>query len=115
MIDIFYGDDEESHNGFQAWRQMNVDGFHMTEKTAGQFIVHYAQDKRENSAGRGCNHQGVSGNEYRDDKDGCYTTVRKVCSNSLAELIAWAREKDGYSTRNCKHCDTKRFPFPPGH
>jgi hypothetical protein len=114
MISIFHGNDEETHNDFQTWRQAHVDGFHMTEKTIGQFVIHYAQDKRENAVGRGCNHQGCSFIEYGEDKNGCYTTARKVCSNSFTELVAWAKEK-GYSTRNCKHCDTKRFPFPPGH
>ncbi len=111
MINIFHGNDEETHQKFQAWRKANVDGFHMTESTVGIFTIHYTQDKRKNSAGRGCMHQGGSDNEYLEDKDGCYTTARKVCSNSLAELIAWATE-NGFTTKNCKHCDTKRFPFP---
>jgi hypothetical protein len=114
MIPEFHGNDEISHNNFQAWRQANVDGFHMTESSPRQFVIHYAQDKRENSAGRGCGHQGGSGNEYGEDKNGCYTTAKKVCSNSFAELIAWAKANNS-TTRNCKHCDTKRFPFPPGH
>jgi len=49
--------------------------------------------------------------EYLEDKGGCYTTARKVCSNNLAELIAWATEH-GFTTKNCKHCDKTRFPFP---
>jgi hypothetical protein len=106
--EIFHGNDEQTHKKFQAWRKVNVDGFYMTESAAGQFTIHYAQDKRENSAGRGCRHQGVSDNEYMED--GCYTKARKVCSNSLAELIAWATER-GFTTKNCKHCDTKQFPF----
>jgi hypothetical protein len=114
MICIFHGNDKEIHNDFQAWRQANVDGFHMTEKAAGQFVIHYAQDKRENSEGRGCYHQGGSGNKFSEDKVSCYTKARKVCSNSFPALIAWAKEK-GYSTRNCKHCDTKPFAFPTGH
>jgi hypothetical protein len=109
--EIFHGNDEETHNKFQAWRKANVDGFFMTEGAVGQFTIHYAQDQRENSEGRGCRHQGVSDNAYLEDKDGCYTRARKVCSNSLAELIAWAKEK-GFTTRYCKHCDTKQFPFP---
>ena len=32
--------------------------------------------------------------EYLEDKGGCYTTARKVCSNNLAELIAWATEQE---------------------
>jgi hypothetical protein len=112
MISVFHCDDEETHQKFQVWRKANVDGFHMTENAAGQFTVHYTQDNRENSAGRGCMHQGGSDVEYLEDKNGCYTTARKVCSNSLAELVAWAIEK-GFTTKNCKHCDTKPFPFPP--
>jgi hypothetical protein len=114
MICIFHGNDKEIHIDFQAWRQANVDGFHMTEKAAGHFLIHYAQDKRQNAEGRGCYHQGGSGNRFAEDKGGCYTKARKVCSNSFPALIAWAKEK-GYSTRNSKHCDTKRFPFPLGH
>jgi hypothetical protein len=114
MIYIFHGNDEVTHNAFQAWRKLNVDGFHMTEKARGQFVIHYAQDKRENSKGRGCVHQGCSFIEYLEDKNACYTAAMKVCSNSFPALIAWASEK-GVTTRNCKHCDTKRFPFPPGH
>lgn len=110
MISIFHGDNEETHRNFQVWRKTNVDGFHMTESAAGQFTIHYAQDKRENSAGRGCMHQGGSDIEYREDKGGCYTAARKVCSNNLAELKAWAKER-GFTFKNCKHCDTKRFPF----
>lgn len=111
MISVFHGNDEETHKRFQAWRKAHVDGFHMTESATGQFTIHYTQDKRENSAGRGCMHQGVSDIEYLEDRDSCYTTARKVCSNSLAELVAWATER-GFTTKNCKHCDTKRFPFP---
>lgn len=111
MIRIFHGKDEESHKNFQAWRRANVDGFHMTESAAGQFTIHYTQDKRENSVGRGCTHQGGSNNKYLEDQNSCYTTTRKVCSPSLAELIAWAINSS-LTTKNCKHCDTKRFPFP---
>lgn len=111
MIREFHGENKKTHEQFQAWRRANVDGFHMTEGAAGQFTIHYTQDKRENPNERGCIHQGGSGNKYREDKDGCYTRARKVCSNNLAELMAWARER-GFTTKNCKHCDTKRFPFP---
>jgi hypothetical protein len=111
MISIFHGNDEITHEKFQRWRKTNIDGFHMTEGPARKFTIHYAQDKRENSTGRGCMHQGVSDIAYIEDKDSCYTRARKVCSNSLAELLAWAK-KQGFTTKNCKHCDTKRFPFP---
>jgi hypothetical protein len=111
MISVFHGDNAEAHENFQAWRKAHVDGFHMTENAPGQFTIHYTQDKRENSHGRGCMHQGVSDNRYREDKDGCYTTARKVCSDSLDELIAWATA-NGFATKSCKHCDTNRFPFP---
>ena len=110
MVSIFHGDDADTHRAFQAWRHANVDGFDMTEGPAGTFTIHYAQDMRENPEGRGCWHQGGSGNDYRADKDGCYTTARKVCSNSLAELIAWA-EQGGFKTKKCGHCNTKKFPF----
>lgn len=113
MISVFHGDDGTTHQDFQTWRQVNVDGYHMTEGPPGLFTIHYTQDKRENSLGRGCSHQGGSGNEYREDKNGCYTTARKVCSNSLGELVAWAKD-NGFETKSCKHCDTRRFPFPKG-
>ena len=111
MISVFHGDNAGTHDAFQSWRRANPDGFHMTESAAGRFTIHYAQDRRENSAGRGCLHQGCNDNEYRADKGGCYTAARKVCSNSLAELVAWATER-GYSATSCKHCDTTQFPFP---
>ncbi len=110
MVSIFHGDDAETHRAFQAWRRANVDGFDMTEGSAGKFTIHYAQDTRENSEGRGCWHQGGSGNDYGSDKDGCYTTARKVCSNSLTDLIDWAKQ-GGFETKNCAHCNTKKFPF----
>ncbi|OYV66381.1 MAG: hypothetical protein B7Z74_11220 [Deltaproteobacteria bacterium 21-66-5] len=88
----FYGDDRKTHEAFQEWRRSNVDGFHMTEGAAGQFTIHYTQDQRENAARRGCSHQGGSDNEYLQDKDSCYTTAKKVCSNDLADLIAWAKD-----------------------
>lgn len=111
MVQIFHGDDENTHNEFQEWRKANVDGFHMTESLPGVFTIHYTQDKRENSEGRGCMHQGCSDIQYLEDKNACYTRARKVCSNSLAELTAWATGK-GFTTKCCKHCDTSRFPFP---
>lgn len=111
MISIFQGGDAETHQRFQDWRKANADGFHMTEGASGQFTIHYTQDKRENAAGRGCIHQGGSDVGYLEDKDSCYTIARKVCSNSLADLMAWAAVH-GFSTKNCKHCDTARFPFP---
>lgn len=111
MVDIFHGNDPQTHERFQEWRRANVDGFHMTEAAAGQFTIHYTQDKRDNAAERGCIHQGGSSNKYGEDKLACYTTARKVCSNSFAELIVWAR-KYGFNTKKCKHCDSTQFPFP---
>jgi hypothetical protein len=86
MISIFHGDDKETHNKYQVWRKANVDGYLMTESATGRFTIHYAQDRRENLAGRGCMHNGGSDNAYMEDKDSCYTAARKVCSNNLAEL-----------------------------
>lgn len=110
MVSEFHGADEASHEAFQAWRRANPDGFHMTEKGAGTFVVHYTQDKRENSSGRGCIHQGTSGVRYLEDKGGCYTMARKVCSRDLGSLLSWA-DQNGFVARRCKHCDTRRFPF----
>lgn len=111
MVDIFHGDNEETHDAFQRWRQRNPDGFHMTEKSGGEFVIHYAQDARENAEGRGCMHQGVSTMGYLEDKNSCYTKARKVCSNDLDELLNWA-DNEGVRTRNCSHCETGTFPFP---
>lgn len=111
MVSVFHGNSEATHRSFQAWRKNNTNGFHMTEGTTGQFTIHYTQDKRENAARRGCIHQGTSDIEYLEDKGSCYTTARKVCSNDLAELIAWAAER-GFTTTSCKHCDTAQFHFP---
>jgi hypothetical protein len=112
MISEFHGNDEKTHDAFQAWRRSHVNGFHMTESATGLFTIHWAQDRRETSTGRGCMHQGGSTVQYREDKNGCYTAARKICSEDLAEMIAWARDHN-YRTKNCKHCDTPRFPFPP--
>jgi hypothetical protein len=111
MISVFHGNDAQTHDAFQTWRRAHVDGFHMTESEPGRFIIHYTQDRRENPDGRGCIHQGGSDNDYREDKGSCYTVARKVCSDSLAELMGWVGEH-GYTATSCKHCDTKRFPFP---
>ena len=111
MIEIFHGDNEQTHQAFQSWRQGHVDGFHMTEGASGVFTIHWTQDKRENLAGRGCHHQGESGNKYLEDKYGCYTTARKICSESYSDLLEWAKEHKA-RTKNCGHCDSKRFPFP---
>lgn len=108
---IFHGDDATTHDQFQSWRRTHVDGFHMTEGSLGVFTIHYTQDKRENAAGRGCIHQGTSEFRYHEDKNGCYTSARKVCSTSYPELLSWTAD-NGFVTKNCKHCDTRRFPFP---
>ena len=99
VISIFHGNDEKSHDSYQDWRSALPDGFNLTEKAHGSFVAHRMQDKRENLEGRGCHHQG-----------GCYTTARKVCSASLAELLEWVKVNK-FEVRTCKHCDTKRFPF----
>ncbi len=111
MISVFLGQDKQTHRKFQAWRKANANGFHMTENVAGRFTIHYTQVKRENHDGRGCMHQGTSDIEYLDDMDGCYTSTRKVCSLNFPDLIAWAGAH-GFTTKNCKHCDSTRFPFP---
>lgn len=111
VIATFHGTDEKKHEAFQVWRREHPNGFHMTESAAGRFTIHWAQDKRENAIGRGCTHQGVSTIRYREDKDGCYTTARKVCAESLADLLAWADARK-LKTKSCGHCDTNRHPFP---
>src|SRR5438105_3585904 len=110
MPSVFHDSDERTHESFQAWRRDNPVGFHMTEGPIGVFTIHWTQDKRENVAGRGCHHQGGSSNRYHEDKGGCYTTARKVCSTSLAELAAWAAANFA-ATKLCAHCNTKKFPF----
>jgi hypothetical protein len=111
VIQIFHGNNKITHDGFQSWRQSNPDGFNLTEGPKGQFRMHWALDKRESSLGRGCGHQGGSGNEFGADKGGCYTTARKVCSNSAGELRDWAKANNAI-VRSCSHCDTSRFPIP---
>ena len=111
MITAFHGTNAETHDAFQAWRQANPDGFHMTEKAQRTFLIHWTHDKRENAQGRGCQHQGVSSIRYLEDKDSCYTTARKICSESFAELLEWA-SKNLSTTKACSHCATRRFPFP---
>ena len=62
LIEIYHGNDEAMHNAFQTWRRLNPDGFDLTEGPVCQFRLHWAQDKRDNSQGRGCIHQGGSSN-----------------------------------------------------
>lgn len=111
MIEIFHGTNAESHNAFQAWRRAHPDGFNLTEKSRGHFVAHWSQDKRENAVGRGCHHQGGSENGFLEDKGGCYTTARKVCSESFSELLAWA-SRQGATVKTCSRCDSRKFPFP---
>lgn len=113
MITVFHGSDAATHDAYQTWRQSHVNGFNMTEGSKGVFTIHWTQDKRENSQGRGCHHQGGSGNRYREDKGGCYTAARKVCSDKLNELVAWI-DKNSAKAKTCLHCDTRTFPFPKG-
>ena len=111
MLSIFHGKDEKNHESFQLWRRDHPNGFHMTEGPKGTFTIHWAQDKRENQAGRGCHHQGVSIIKYLEDAGSCYTAARKVCSDDLRELVSWAEEQQ-YKVKRCQHCDTRKFPFP---
>ena len=111
MLAVFHGANKDSHDSFQAWRCENPNGFHMTEGTNGKFSVHWTQDKRDSPLGRGCNHQGIAGMEYRQDKNGCYTTARKICSESLFELLAWIADRE-FESKSCGNCDSKKFPFP---
>jgi hypothetical protein len=110
MIEIFHGTNQESHDAFQAWRQAHPNGYNLTQKSQTSFVAHWSQDKRENSAGRGCIHQGGSVNGFLEDKGGCYTTARKVCSDSLAELLEWANRINA-TVKRCAHCDTRKFSF----
>lgn len=111
MIKIFHGTDAATHDAYQTWRQAHANGFFLTEGPKGSFRSHWAQDKRENPFGRGCIHQGGSKNAYRADKSGCYTTAKKVCSDSLPELLEWASQQSA-TIKSCQHCDTQKFPFP---
>jgi hypothetical protein len=110
VIASFHGTDAQTHDAFQAWRQANPDAFNLTAKSDKVFVAHRSQDKRENAQGRGCIHQGGSGNGYRESRNGCYTTAKKVCSESLEELREWAAQQAS-TTRDCMHCNTKKFPF----
>lgn len=111
MIQIFHGNNAHTHDAYQAWRRCHPDGFNLTEKSKGKFVAHWTQDKRESPMGRGCHHQGSSGMLFLEDKGGCYTATRKVCSESLPELFEWAR-LEGVGLETCSHCHTSRFPFP---
>ncbi len=109
MIEIFHGTNAESHNAFQAWRRLHPDGFNLTKSKKGLFTAHWTQDLRDHGAQRGCNHKGGSENEFEDGAH-CYTSAKKVCSDSLQELLAWAQE-NSVLVKSCKHCDTRRNPF----
>lgn len=111
MIEIFHGDNESAHDAFQAWRSAHPNGFHLTDKGRGVFSAHWTQDKRENDAGRGCGHQGTSDIAYSQDKNGCCTAAKKICSDSFKELCEWAASQ-GLTVKRCAHCNSNRFPFP---
>ena len=110
MIEIFHGTNAESHNAFQAWRSSHPDGFNLTESKKNLFTAHWTQDLRDHGDRRGCNHQGGSENKF-DEGTNCYTSAKKVCSDSLQELLAWAQE-NSVRVKACKNCDTTRNPFP---
>jgi len=111
MIVEFDGNNEMMHDAFQAWRRAHPDGFHLTDKGNHVFSAHWTQDKRENGFGRGCGHQGGSGNPYLHDTNSCYTKAKKVCSESFRELNDWAAS-EGVTIKSCSHCNNKRFLFP---
>jgi hypothetical protein len=110
MIQVFHGMDESTHEAFQAWRRANPDGFNLSQGRAGEFTAHWAMDRRDHGAGRGCMHQGGSDNRYADDGVTCLTRAKKVCSSSLSELLAWA-ETHAFRVRLCKHCDAGASPL----
>ena len=111
MISIFHGNDETTHDAFQAWRVANEDGLTLAESPKGQARLHWSQDKRESADGRGCSHQGGSGAKFGEDKGACYTKARKVCATNASELRDWAASND-VAIKHCAHCDTRKFPFP---
>lgn len=111
MIQIFHGDDADTHDAFQAWRRAHPDGFHLSEGPKNLFTAHWTQDRRENALGRGCAHQGTSDRELNDYFSGCYTKAMKVCSEDFRELASWANAR-GAKVKPCFHCDSKSFPLP---
>ena len=112
MLRIFHGNKKNVHNDYQAWRRNHPNGFVLSESSKGTFMLHWAQDVREHGAGRGCIHLGGSNNPYGIDH--CYTTRRKVCSESVTELANWTAT-NSYVLNNCSHCNTQSFPFPFSH
>ena len=111
MVATFHGPDKKAPDAYQSWRRAHPDGFVMSEGSKGLFTLHWAQDLREHGGGRGCNHLGGNRNPYRADKHHCYTTKRKVCSESTAEQATWAQENH-YTLKSCFHCNSRKFPFP---
>jgi hypothetical protein len=111
MIEIFHGTDEATHEAFQAWRRSHPDGFNLSEGRRGSFTAHWTEDSRDNGRGRGCMHQGGSSNRFNDAGVSCMTTAKKVCSESLAELLEWAA-CESVQVKYCKHCDSRAYPLP---
>ena len=93
MTSVFHGSDEATHESFQEWRREHPDGFNLSEGKKGCFAAHWTEDRRDNGRGRGCMHQGGSGIRYKEDGMTCLTVAKKVCSDSLHELLEWANRE----------------------
>jgi hypothetical protein len=81
-----------AHSRFQAWRRENSDGFFLTEKSKGRFILHHVD----------CWHPGKNTWEPADAGQSL-TKKRKICSTEDSELDDWATQQ-GFSVRDCQHC-----------
>ncbi len=82
----------DAHTRFQAWRREHPDGFFLTEKGKGSFVLHHVT----------CWHPGNDTWEP-EDAGQSLTKKRKICSTDDSGLDAWAAQQ-GFTVRDCQHC-----------
>src|SRR5665647_2985203 len=96
----------DAHALFQDWRVANPDGFFLTQKGKGNYLLHNV----------GCVH---IGNPFWESADtiqsrgslSSLTASRKICSSDPNELLVWL--KDGsFAHGICRHCVDSS---DPGH
>lgn len=84
----------DAHSLFQDWRLENPEGFFLSQKGKGSYLLHHV----------GCHHVG---NVFWDSADtkhqSSLTASRKICSSNPDELLVWV--EDGSFTHGiCRHC-----------
>jgi hypothetical protein len=94
MITQFHDSGRESAlNRFQDWRRANTDGFFINCINRTTWKLHVTT----------CWHSGNS-LWLRDRRGASLTRQRKICSDSLQELLTWAEQDGAPSLTCCTHC-----------